>query len=251
MPAAAPKFEEIENTLNLMLSGRMTPTEIAVARIKRDLGVIKREDREQGFALEGVLETVLHNQDAALAAFRKAMQFSATGNNPAISYHYGLSLTMMGDSHSALDHLRIASASGPHPIALEAITLMARLGAVLEAEEFFIEQNSDSAMRFPFADTAAFMRGAEISDSTVISALEIPTKMVWDAGFMVCGANDYIIDDGWLRRLIVPDAVPENLLNQWEKRIDEILVEKNISLLTAGFSIGFIWINEVTLKEVA
>jgi hypothetical protein len=239
MPTPALRTDETINTLNSMLTGKIDSTEFAVARVKKDLNNLKSEYPSQGYALEGMLETVLHNQDEAIEAFRKAIQLTGNGIDPVVSHIYALSLASMGtDFDSVVGHLR-RIASTCQTMAVDA-NLMASLGAILEAEKLVIEHNpSDLTTGFLFAETASFMRSTELSDADVIPAMEYSARMVWNSGFRVCGANDYVIDDGMLRCFIVNRTAPENLLNNWESEIDDFLIKQNSHLLAAGFSIGF------------
>lgn len=250
MPAPALRLKEVTTALNLMLTGQTKPSELAVARAAKEINAIKREDFGQGFSLEGVLATIRHDRDAALTAFRKALQFSEDDSDHPAHHNYVVCLMAMGDLYSAIDHLRCIAKC--QTSSKETAVLMARAGAVLEAEEVYCKHNhSTQSANFQFANTAKFMRGAGISDNDLVSALTTATEMVWNNGFLICGSGNFALDDGALVELIVPVYVSSDLLTEWEWELDRSLVSHNSPLISAGLSVSFNWADSDDATQVA
>lgn len=247
MPVPALRIKETQETLNALLAGYEEVNKFAVARISRDIATIKSKDSVQGFIFEGILASILHDQNASIAAFDKAVYLAGNTHLGNVHYNYGLCLMQMGNLWNALDHLRLATSYSP--LDIHAITLMARMGAVQEANAIF-HQNKNLD-HFQYADTADYFQKMELADESVINVLSIATKRVWDAGFFVCGGKDFVTDDGVLRQLLVHHQIPSETLTQWEWDLDDTLSEQNNPLLHAGFSVSFEWAKEESLDSVA
>lgn len=236
MPIPASRVEEIGAYLSDVISAKQVTTEMDLARTMRDVAAIRQRDLVLGSTLEGIVRTLQHRPDEAVANFELAMK--ASSSNPMVAFNYGSCLFAMGSVVEARPFLGIAART--QEFARDAIKKLFGIGAVAEAVGLVKDLHipADTALQNGLK-LGEFLAGSEISDTEVLSVVGTASRLVWEDGLWISGAYDYITADGVLRTLIVPSRVTDEQIVNWEWSLDEKLVQSGNQLSIAGFSIAF------------
>ena len=199
MPDPAEKTNGLIEQLSDLRHDRRKGNALALARVEKEIGAVKRVNPSGGLMLEGMLETIRMQKDKAVRAFECAL--NAGGMNATVLWNFGSSLLSFGLFEEAEKRfLQLAEYPDMHAIISPELF---RMGKYQIAGGFGSEQNQDN-------DIPAASVRLGLTDQEVSRAVQIAGNMLVNRGHLISGARILVLDDRIVHYILVA-ADPETL----------------------------------------